>query len=686
MGSGTVQTKTPSPVLAMPPGTGGVPQQTALAGRDVKTTPPDTFRQRLTRSFQQLGQRLSSLATALPGSSRSDTAGRSTRTQLVKLLDRLDSGDLDAAKLGIEFGRLAHEKRQWTQADPANADAKFGQMVRTLADQRWPGRNILHIEMAVGLTVTPAYGHLPEAHVREQLAALVTAHADDYRAVEGLKASHKNEIRKLGFDTARQIADGIFWKGGRLAAALKAFDKAEMGCEYKAGATKADLESARSALEEAGNQLLDALETTHPKQARQALAARYFATGNWRAIFARPRNRAQADLYGQFIDGYNLSTPPSQAAVVRKSEQAKALLTQVAQDEPRRLRGAQRTPETQYFRELRKQRRYLERVDVLAAPANDADTKTFRAALDRLPTSIRGPGKSADGDAPDFANALETLHEALAAADRKVAPMVANTLGQIQQLEKVSEVAERAEKAQQLVANTNDAVLMKLPVREQLALLKLLRGNLTRQPPTEPRWKPFLAAQSRLYMAMHLDPQFLRLEKQVRHEVVNELRKDKKMLQDARDLWHTYTPAQRRQVILKVAQVHSKALGCDPPRDVRFSTDPAVKGYQWRPHERVIVVGTTNRRFTDFEDMMDGVFHENSHNWQDQLVKDFRQLDPATRERNPLHAQALMFAANQPFYNDGTPDYHAYRMQPVEAHAYRTGMKLGAELMRMLSN
>jgi hypothetical protein len=604
---------------------------------------------------------------------------------LVKLLDRLDSADLDAAKLGIEFGRLAHEKRQWTQADPANADRKFGEMVRTLANQRWPGRNILHIEKAVGLTVTPAYGHLPEAHLREQLAALVTAHADAYRAVEGLKAGHKNEIRKLGFDTARQVADGIFWKGPRLAAALKVFDKAEQGCEYKTGATKADLEAARSALEEAGNQLLDALETTHPKQARQALAARYFATGNWRAIFARPRNQAQAKLYSQFISGYSLSASPSTAAVVQKSEQAKALLTQVAQDEPRRLRGAQRTPETQYFRELRKQHRYVERVDVLAAPAEDANTKAFRAALDRLPSSVKGAGKSADGDAPDYAKALETLHEALAAADRKVAPLVENTIEQIKQLEKAGNVAERAEKAQQLVANTNDAVLMKLPVREQLALLKLLRGDLTRQPPSEARWKPFLAAQSKLYVAMQLDPQFLRHEKQVRHDVINELRKDKKMLQDAQALWHAYTPAQRRQVILKVAQAHSTALGCDPPRDVRFSADPEVKGYQWRPHERVIVVGTTNRRFTDFEDMMDGVFHENSHNWQDQLVKDFRQQDPATRERNPLHAQALIFAANQPFYNDGT-DYYAYRLQPVEAHAYRTGMKLGAELMRMLSS
>lgn len=687
MGWGTVQTRAASADLAGPSGPPRTASpQTALPGRNIETAPPEGFRQRITQGFQHLGKRLSSIVTALPGRIRLDAARRSTRARLVTLLDRLDLGDLDSPKLGVELARLAREKQQWIQKDPENAEREFGEMVRTITAERWPARHILHIEKAIGLTLNPKYDCLPETQLRTELAGLFTGYADEYRTAQGLKARHKNEIRKMGFDTAREVAGGIFWKGGTLSAAVKVFDKATHAAEFKDGATEADLQAARNELEEAGNRLLEALETSHPKKAQRALGGRYFGAGNWRAMFVDPRNQAQADLYNQFITGYNLTGTPNKAGVVEKSEQAKALLTRVAQDEPLRSRGAQRGPETLYFRELRKQRRYLEHAEALAASGDDADSQALREALGRLPTSTKGARTGADGEAPDYARALDTLHEVLAAADRKIAPLVANTVEQMRQLENVDDVAVRAEKAQQLVANTNDAVLMKLPAREQLALLGMLRGDLKQQPPAEPQWRAFRTAQSRLYMAMQLDPQLLKHEKDLRREVISELSKDKKLLQDARDLWHIYSPEQKRHVLLKVAQAHSKVLGCDPPRDIRFTSDPAIKGYAWRRDDRAILIGTTNRRYTDFEDMMDGVFHENSHNWQDHLVQGLNPPYPAIREKHPLYTQASMFAANLGFYNEGKPDYAAYRMQPVETHAYRSGMKLGAELMRMLAS
>ncbi len=65
----------------------------------------------------------------------------------------------------------------------------------------------------------------------------------------------------------------------------------------------------------------------------------------------------------------------------------------------------------------------------------------------------------------------------------------------------------------QLIKRTSPAVLLKLPVREQLQLMKQLRGNLLRQPPEHERWNKFRSAQSKLYRAMRPDGAFLKEEK-----------------------------------------------------------------------------------------------------------------------------------------------------------------------------
>jgi hypothetical protein len=689
MGWGSIQSNTPSAALAPSSSAGQGPQPTALSGHEAKAAPPDGFRQAIARGFERLGRRLSCAVSALPGCGRRDearVAERTTRTQLLALIDHLESGDFTAGSVGNELARLAHEKRNWMQKDPAHAEQRFGEMVRKVVDQRWPGKKVLQLEKVVGLIVSEALAHLPEADLREQLVGLVKGRADDYRGVEALRAQHRNEIDKLGFDKAKKIADGIFWKGPLLCAALKAFDRATQDCGYQHGASEADLQAARDALEEAGNTLLEALDATHPKRAGPALTARHVAGSNWRALFVRPKNQAQANLYSQLTDGYALGTRPKMAAVRQKSTQAKALLTQVRQDAQQRQRGVPRSSEGQYFRELRKGRRYLERVSAMGASDDDPNMHDLKTALQRLPTSTVGAGNRSAGQTPDYTQALETLHEALAAADRKVAGLVTNTVEQITQLEKEPRTPGRAEKAQQLIKDTNDAVLMKLPMQDQLSLLKLLRADRTQQPPrSDVASQPFLVAQAKLYSAMKLDAKFLAHEKSVRGHAMIELQKDKKMLQDARDLWHTYTPNQRRQVMMKVAAAHSRALGCEPPLDIVFSADPARNGYAWKHRERVVEVGTSTRHHMDFEDMMEGVFHENSHNWQDQLLAGFRKQDPETAKRNPLYPQALMFASNMSFYSGGE-DYLAYRQQPVEAHAFRAGRKFGADLMRMLAS
>jgi ribosomal protein L29 len=686
MGWEAVQPGTPSAVVGQPSRPEPSPQQTALAGHDVKTASPGGCRQAITQAFAQFGRKLSSLVSASPsGHSRlPDTASveRSTRKQLVSLLKRVDSCDWEDSKLGAELDKLEDLKKQWLQSPPGQTEQQFDEMVRDVLVQHFPGKKIRHLEKTVDVMAGPDFAHLPHTPLRQRLAALVQSKVRDYRSVEALKAHHKNEIHRMSFDQARKIAGGIFWKGPMLAGAVKAFDKATKDCEYRPGATEADLQAAREALEEAGDRLLDALDARSPKASAPALRRRLFGDQNWTAIAVKARNQTQADLYAQFAGDY-LRDPRNSDAVARKSAQVKALRIQLAHDVPRQ-RGALRSAEEQYFVRLRKKLTYLEDVRATGELENDDDMKELRDALARLPTRTSGKAKNADGGAPDYAAGLQALEQAIAAADRKIATRVALTLGHIDELEQAPpDTPERAETAQWLVSNTPKVVLSRLPPEAQLRLMTLMRGDLTRQPPQEERWKPFAEAQAKLYHAMELRPELLTHEKQLRRDVMIELEKDKKTLQEARDLWHTYTPQERRAVLMHIAKVHSKVLGCEPPDNIVFTSDPKVSGYEWQRNSGRILVGTAGAHYLDFEHMMDGVFHENTHNWQDQIMKAATSGDATQRA---LYEQALIFEANQPFYVDSSYGYIEYRTQPLEAHAFHSGRRLAADLMRMLAS
>jgi|GEM_PF-2447962 len=682
MGWETIQPKSASTVCELPPAAEPVSQRTALPGHDVETASPDGFRRRISEGIARFRRSLSSLVNALPGFSRvkADSPARSTRRLLVSLLDGLGPSTVNHAKLGVELNKLADGKQRWMQQDPEHGEQQFAEMVRGVLDERWPGKKALPLEEAVGAMAGPGFPDLPQAPLCEQLAALVRAKAGDYRATEVLKANHQNEIRRMGFEVAKHTAEHIFLKGPVLSAALKAFDKASQACRYQPGATAEELRIARDTLEEAGNHLLAALESTHARKAGRALGSRLYANQNLATFYIKARNQAQANLYDQFCDNY-VGPAPSSAAIVEKASQARALRAQIARDGPQRLRGAPRGAEERYFLALRKKFPYLERVSSIEAPDGDADMKALRDALDRLPTTISGREKSPGGAAPDYGDALEVLNQVVAAADRKVAVLVAETVEKIGQLGQERATPERARNAQQLVLATNSAVLGKLPVNEQMTLMKLICGNLEKRPATTKKWRTFLDAQERLCRAMGLRPELLAHEKQLRRDVTNKLGEHKEMLRNARDLWHTYTPQQQRALLKKIASVHCEALGCEPPRDIVF--DSAEHGCLWMHDDRRIVIGSAGGCHMDFELTMACLFHENTHNWQDQLVRGLTGKDSA---HDPLHEQALIFKANLPFYSQPRWGYFQYRLQPVEAHAYRSGRLLAADLMRMLAS
>jgi hypothetical protein len=51
-----------------------------------------------------------------------------------------------------------------------------------------------------------------------------------------------------------------------------------------------------------------------------------------------------------------------------------------------------------------------------------------------------------------------------------------------------------------------------------------MRGDLTRQPPSQKRWEPFTNAQSKLYGVMKLEQPFLEIRPIERHFAANLLR------------------------------------------------------------------------------------------------------------------------------------------------------------------
>ncbi len=169
-----------------------------------------------------------------------------------------------------------------------------------------------------------------------------------------------------------------------------------------------------------------------------------------------------------------------------------------------------------------------------------------------------------------------------------------------------------------------------------------------------------------------------------RDELMGELRRDKPQLQQARDLWHTYTPEQMTAVMRTIVNAHSKVLGIEPPRGTRLSG--IVKGAHWDDEEREIVVGRATSAYRDFEFVMSVLFHENSHNWQHRLADGQGRSPPAIAAGNPLYNQAMLFEANMHFYNTAQSEWNDYKLQPLEVHAYRAGDKFTSALLRMLES
>ena len=209
---------------------------------------------------------------------------------------------------------------------------------------------------------------------------------------------------------------------------------------------------------------------------------------------------------------------------------------------------------------------------------------------------------------------------------------------------------------------------------EKIQLLKDLRGPSTKMTPE------YRAAQREVYKALKLDEKFVKEDKKKRKEIVKALVPDKAAkaeFKDKRKNWSKQSDDQKITMIRKAVQAQSKVLGIPAPEIVKIDEPPKdgliTNGY-FNPTDGKIYINLNPKSSVhDFEKAIDLAFHENSHNYQNELVK---KLENGTLDKkDPAYEQALLFEANDgpQAYVDGAEDFAVYKKQPLEEHAHLNG-------------
>jgi hypothetical protein len=220
---------------------------------------------------------------------------------------------------------------------------------------------------------------------------------------------------------------------------------------------------------------------------------------------------------------------------------------------------------------------------------------------------------------------------------------------------------------------------------EKIQLLKDLRGPSGKMTPE------YRAAQREVYKTLKLDPEFVKEDKKKRKEIVKTLVPDKAAkaeFKDKRKNWSKQTDDQKIAMIRKAVQAQSKVLGIPAPEIVKVNDPPKdgliTNGY-FNPDDGKIYINLNPASsVNDFEKAIDLAFHENSHNYQNELVK---KLENGTLDKkDPAYEQAQLFEINEEpqAYVDGAEDFAVYKKQPLEEHAHQNGPETAKVFMKAI--
>lgn len=187
----------------------------------------------------------------------------------------------------------------------------------------------------------------------------------------------------------------------------------------------------------------------------------------------------------------------------------------------------------------------------------------------------------------------------------------------------------------------------------------------------------------KLLRSMELDPAFVKADEEGKQALVDRMRANPEM-KDAAKNWNGKPPLDtgKRIAALRFAvETQCAIFGIDVPHIKTFCSPPDESGINNGYHDAAsgsIYVNVHPLAALDkFERALDLVIHENAHNYQSELIRRLEagELKPG----DPLHDQAMMFAANYKLYIAPEEAFASekslgsYEDQPMERHSFKTG-------------
>ncbi|WP_329090409.1 hypothetical protein [Streptosporangium sp. NBC_01469] len=214
---------------------------------------------------------------------------------------------------------------------------------------------------------------------------------------------------------------------------------------------------------------------------------------------------------------------------------------------------------------------------------------------------------------------------------------------------------------------------------KQRLIARIIAGSTTLDPDAG-------AALGTLYLSAGLAPDFTRHDHEIRTRVLTRLKTE---LMDECRRWPTLSLDQRLEALKRVRDIQCAEMGIGhqspeilPVKDLGWSTPNGwvpCSGL-FIPRENVIRMNTSYPGWDDFDEVIDTLVHENTHNYQKWLVSQL-YADQPMDESDPRHLQATLFALNQGHgylildeaHLDKDLANQIYKSQPKERHAFLAG-------------
>lgn len=263
--------------------------------------------------------------------------------------------------------------------------------------------------------------------------------------------------------------------------------------------------------------------------------------------------------------------------------------------------------------------------------------------------------------------------------------------------------AAKSNGARDLINGLDPEILESMDSVKKLGLLESLHaGNGVPGFDGSNRDDPKRVAQRKLYLSISMDDQFIKEDNEKRKELVKNLANNE-ILKKAKEDWAILTDEQRAEALKEAAREQCAAFGYKlPPGGITlkdFGADTEGDNGQFNPKldptQNDIELNTRSVAMMDFESALDLIIHENSHNYQNQLIArlapNYTPAKDRITETGPnknLYKQAMMFKVSDPYeaYVKGGEEEAVYRKQPQEEHAWYAGPKTAHGLMKALTS